>query len=667
MRKFIKIISLLLCFCMVSAFGFGCSPKGSGGTKEETLDDNKFDTDGELQASVLSPQDTVNLVCSTDDYGRTVDLIDGMKEDKDRYVGMWYVLWFGQHGGQQGGTYDITKLLNDDPDSLWNTAYNEVSPPGQYHYWGEPYYGYYNSRDPWVIRRHMELFCYAGIDFLVFDATNGFDYLDVVADILPIMEDMRTQGWPVPKFMFYCNSQSKDVIKILYEGYGDKAPDNASELKKNGIYKDEKYKELWFCPNGKPLIAAVTDPTNPSAGMVNGTNDLHRVTDPDMLEFFEFKESQWPTSQNYENGWPWIDWTRPQHVYGAGEETVMNVSTGQHNRLPFSDAVLADKTYKGEELMDTMWGRGYTTEDGPDHSDEAVRSGKNFEEQWQNAINADPKYTFVTGWNEWCALKSIGQPGNGEYFTAGNYNRPYFVDTFNEEFSRDVEMVKNGYGDNAFLQLMRNVRNYKGNKVTELPYGSVKSIDIEKGLIQWNAVSSVYFDLTGETNRNFINISGTETYVDNSLINDISQVRVSSDANYVYFLVETTEDMKIDLTKKNSMTLLIDVEGVNENSFKGFDYIVGRTKNEKGVASVEKYNCSPDGKVEYQAEKSGLYTYNGKYMQFRIPRAALGIQGEFRINFKVADNVTQPENIESYYTSGDVAPVGRLKYAYRGK
>lgn len=115
------------------------------------------------------------------------------------------------------------------------------------------------------------------------------------------------------------------------------------------------------------------------------------------------------------------------------------------------------------------------------------------------------------------------------------------------------------------------------------------------------------------------------------------------------------------------MTLLIDVEGVNENSFKGFDYIVGRTKNEKGVASVEKYNCSPDGKVEYQAEKSGLYTYNGKYMQFRIPRAALGIQGEFRINFKVADNVTQPENIESYYTSGDVAPVGRLKYAYRGK
>ena len=34
MRKFIKIISLLLCFCMVSAFGFGCSPKGSGGTKE---------------------------------------------------------------------------------------------------------------------------------------------------------------------------------------------------------------------------------------------------------------------------------------------------------------------------------------------------------------------------------------------------------------------------------------------------------------------------------------------------------------------------------------------------------------------------------------------------------------------------------------------------------
>lgn len=676
MRKLLKIISIMLTALLIGVSCIGCQTNpdtpdpGNGGNQEEEtgLADNIFDMDGELQASILSPADTVNLVCSTDDYGRTIDLIDGMKTDKDRYVGMWYVLWFGQHGGQQSGTYDITKLLNEDPDSLWDTSYNDVSPTGQYHYWGEPYYGYYNSRDPWVIRRHIELFCYAGIDFLVFDATNGFDYLDVVNDILAIMEDMRLQGWNVPKFMFYCNSQSKDVIKLLYEGYQEKAPADATDIKKNGIYKDGRYKELWFCPNDKPLIAAVTEEDNPSAGMVNGNNDLHRVTDPEMLEFFEFKESQWPTNKNYENGWPWIDWTRPQHVYGSGEETVMNVSTGQHNRLPFSDAVLADKVVNGEELMDTMWGRGYTSENGPDHSDSAVRSGANFEEQWKNAIEEDPKYTFVTGWNEWCALKSVGTPGNGDYFTQGNYNRPYFVDTFNEEFSRDVEMVKNGYGDNFYLQLMRNVRNYKGNKISSLPTGTQKTIDIEKGLTQWNSVESVYFDTKNETNRNFINIAGTETYVDNSLINDITQVRVASDSDYIYFLVETAADMQIDLTKKNSMNILIDVEGQDENSFKGFDYVIGRTKDGKGIASVEKYNCSAMGEVAYETSgRAALYTYNGRYMQFRIPKASLGITGEYRINFKIADNVTEPENMESYYTTGDVAPVGRLKYAYSGK
>ena len=35
------------------------------------------------------------------------------------------------------------------------------------YYWGEPLYGYYLSRDPWVMSRHVELFVEAGIDVLI--------------------------------------------------------------------------------------------------------------------------------------------------------------------------------------------------------------------------------------------------------------------------------------------------------------------------------------------------------------------------------------------------------------------------------------------------------------------------------------------------------------------
>lgn len=46
-----------------------------------------------------------------------------------------------------------------------------------------------------MIRRHLELFTLSGIDFIAFDCTNGFDYIEVVSTILPIMQEMYDEGW----------------------------------------------------------------------------------------------------------------------------------------------------------------------------------------------------------------------------------------------------------------------------------------------------------------------------------------------------------------------------------------------------------------------------------------------------------------------------------------
>lgn len=46
-----------------------------------------------------------------------------------------------------------------------------------------------------------------------------------------------------------------------------------------------------------------------------------------------------------------------------------------------------------------------------------------------------------------------------------NYGASYggvFNDAFNCAFSRDAEMMKGGYGDNYYMQIARNVREFSG-------------------------------------------------------------------------------------------------------------------------------------------------------------------------------------------------------------
>lgn len=654
-----KTMICILCAVLALGMLWGCgSPDPSD--DEVTIDKGNaasptytFTEDGILTVSDVSRQQTINRLSATDDFGRSFGYIDGFKEgEEQRYVGLFYFTWLGYHGGEMNGIYDVTKLIDTDPDALWaiDPSDTDVSPLGKYHFWGEPLYGYYNSRDPWVIRHQMELFTLCGIDFIAFDCTNGFDYIEVVSDILPIMQEMYDEGWNVPKFMFYLNTNSRDVIEGLYSG---KPTSSDNVLIREGIYKNGHYRDLWFAPEGKPKIAAITDPASTNGeGAIPSAEQV--VVDPEILDFFDFWESTWPNNTQYENGLPWMDWNRPQNVL----TDTINVSVAQHNHLPFSDALLS------AELADTMWGRGYTKQYGPDHSDDAIDAGLNFEEEWSVALEKNVKYTFVTGWNEWVAIKNHAALGNNSAYEECRGDRVYFVDTVNREYSRDIEMMKGGYGDTAFLQLMRNTRALKGREGS-MTAASHSVIDIAKGMNQWAAVSDVYYDVTGAVNRNFRNFSGSEMLVDDSVKNDIAEIRVAQDENYLYFLIVCEDDIVPNVESSNWMNLLIDVEGVNGNDFYGYDFVINRQSSYTGECSVERYDYR-NGQVSYDLEAKANFTLGGRYMQFRIAKADLDISGNFRINFKVADNVTDPEDIQSYYISGDVAPVGRLNYIYQG-
>ena len=358
-------------------------------------------------------QELYNLpqsLSAVDSLGRTLPVTPIERVPKPRAVGLFYFLWCGEHGRHQ--PYDVSKIVAADPDAGYHTDSPLWGNVGTYHHWGEPFYGYYYSDDEWVIRRHMALFCDAGVDFLYFDTTNAVIYEKNVKIVLRVLQEYHDAGFRIPKVMFYTNSASGKTVEAIY----------------NAVYKPRFCPDTWYYFEGKPVIIAVPEECSAEA-----------------RAFFNIKLAQWPNEPDKQGGWPWMDFTRPQRVFDnlRGEPEVINVSVAQHPQLRFGDSVLYGETEN----------RGRAFHNGENDPDPAAfLGGANFGEQFDRAISADPPVVLVTGWNEWIAGRWQGIP-----------ERPImFVDCANPEYSRDLEMMRGGYFDNYYLQFISCIRAYKG-------------------------------------------------------------------------------------------------------------------------------------------------------------------------------------------------------------
>ncbi len=562
---------------------------------------------------------SLRMLCGVDDFGRKIIPMGEIKSDKPRYVGLFYFLWLGMHPAEQKAVYEINRLEKENPAALW-AADDPKSPRGAYHFWGKPLFGYYNSADPWVLRKHAELLTAAGIDFLVFDATNAYTYPETVSVLLSVFDEYRRKGWNVPKFMFYTNCSCASTVRRLYDGSGEKQGSPFPD----GIYKSGLYRELWFAPEGKPLIAAITD----GNGGASDQGTAQAVRDKELLDFFDIKESQWPNvAAENPNGFPWIDFTRPQRLFG----NAVNVSVAQHNKLPFSDARCNTR------IENEMWGRGYTSANGPDHGTQAVHSGKNFEEQWQTAFEKDARYTFVTGWNEWIALKQ-----HGRIDTNGLGPRTFFVDAFNTEFSRDIEPMSGGYGDNFYLQLVRNVRKFKREQARPAPSPRhTADLGDERSL---TGIPTVYKNITvGAHARDHVGFCPAVRYTQPAPPFSVEEVRVASDDKNLVFLIKTAGN-----------AALASVVLAAENAPCGF---VLNRGGAAGACTVESV-----GGGEYKPVCTAQSALVGNALAISVPLAALGLKPPFAIAFKVVGaEGTEPS---AFYTQGTCAPAGRLGWVY---
>ena len=509
------------------------------------------------------------------------------------------------------GPYDISRILAKDPDALKQPASPLWGGMGTSHYWGEPLYGYYRSSDPWVLRRHARLLAEAGIDTLIFDTTNARSYPDVYMKLCEIFRQVRLAGGRTPQICFMVNTKAVETATEIYEA----------------LYKPGRYRELWFEWLGKPLM--LCDPAQAT---------------PELKEFFTLRAAHWPfTLTNTPLAWHW-EATYPQ-PYGYADDPAkpeqVNVSVAQNLRQ--QDGKVTNMSF-GDA-------RGRSFHDGrEDIAPGAVNQGYNFQEQWNRAFELGAPFVMVTGWNEWIAGRFGEATGT-----------PVFVDQFNEEFSRDIEPMKGGHGDNYYYQLVANVRRFKG--ASPLPRPSApKTITLSASFNQWSDIEPEFRDDIGDTIARDCDGLGGLKYADSTGRNDLAVFKVARDIRNVYFYART-QNAITPASGSNWMWLLIDTDQDSRTGWQGYDYIINRTVEPPHTTWLEKN----DGGWHWKKVARITLRVNGNQLAFAIPRKALGWPAgttQVAFDFKWADHLQHPGDIMDFYVSGDVAPEGRFNYRF---
>ena len=533
---------------------------------------------------------------------------------EDRYVGIFYFLWLGQHG--TGGPYDNTKILSQWPEAVNDPGHPAWGPEDSFHFWGEPLFGYYLGDDSWVLRKHVQLLTSAGIDFLVFDTTNAVIYKKVYDELFRIMDDIYNQGFKVPKFAFYTNTKSGQTISEIYDD----------------IYKQGRYKHLWFHWKGKPLM--IGDPEE---------------CDNEQRDFFTFRCNQWPNEEAKTNGFPWIEFQRPQRVFfnDEDEKEIINVSVAQHPSVAMSDTPFYQ--------YGNNWGRDY--HEGKDDTEypaqDAIYQGMNIAEQWEFALKEDPKMIFVTGWNEWIAMRLKGTP-----------ERPVlFVDQATLNFSRDIEPMKGGYEDHYYLQMIGYIRRFKGISGHDNRLNRTFALNVKPDFNTWQSIAQGYKDFEGDTGPRRHPGYGSYSYTDDTGRNDFVMLKAAHSDENLYFYAQTREPISPN-TDHHWMMLLIRNRRQLDSGWEGYHYIVNRKVKDEATTLLERST----GGWNWESAAEVSYTVQGNEMHIELPRALLGVDDPEEgiwIEFKWVDHMQNEGNIMDFYQYGDTAPKGRMNFVYK--
>lgn len=563
---------------------------------------------------------------ATDALGRTLSGHDECGPPRPgKYVGIFYFTWLGAHGYDRAGQlaedqgvlpktdeeyrspYDITRILAGE---------QEWGPWHAFHWWGQPHFGYYLSNDEWVIRKHSRMLTEAGVDVIICDVTNGLTYTATSLTICRVFREIRDAGGHTPQIAFLANSSALQVVRKLYDEF----------------YSQDLYPELWFRWKGKPLLLA---PSEELSDELRAFFTLRRSWAWSGTEWFGDGRDKWPWLDHYPQKWGWHEAPDiPEQVpVCVAQHATTNIGRSFHNGAQPPP----DQHHTGEGLC--------------------------FAEQWERALEVDPEFVFITGWNEWVAMRF---ESNGKQRLVGEIvpeGGSIFVDQYSQEYSRDIEPMKGGHRDNYYYQMVSYIRRFKGVRPPPKPTAP-KTIKINGRFKDWEDVAPEYRDDIGDTaHRDHPGWGAAGPYANQTGRNDIVVTKVARDNERVYFYARTRDPITAH-TDPHWMMLLLNTSGDPGDGWHGYNFIVNRSVVDEHTTTLERssggWNWEPVAQVRYAVQ--------GNEIELAAPRAALGLEmarGPLQLDFKWVDNVRDQPDIVDLLTDGDAAPSGRFAYRYQ--
>jgi len=602
----------------------------SGCTQNQTIAASK--------SSAMPMRDTFSDTwVATDDLGRTIATSPALRDGK--FVGLFFFTWHGVHGYDEAynpvdaGQGVIPKTDHEDYKSPFDTTvilaqdpnHRQWGAPEAFHHWGQSEWGYYLSDDEFVIRKHCQDFVDAGIDVLIVDATNGFTYRDIYLNICRVYQEIRDSGQPTPQIAFVCNSGHVTVVNKIYGEF----------------YSKNLYPDLWFRWKGKPLILT------PSEGLSDEIKNFFTLRQSWAWSYAPwFGDEPAPWFGDGKDKWPWIDYYPQQPGWHESPDKPEHLSVAVASHPMFNI------------------GRSYHKGKQPPPGQYRTSEGAHFAEQWQRALEVDPEFVLITGWNEWTAMRFISK-GEGEQMAGKPIPKggSFFVDSYDQEFSRDIEPMKGGYGDSYYYQMTDFIRQYKG--VRTLPHsGPARTIAIDGDFSEWTTVTPEYFDTIGDTHhRDHPGWGRIKSYTNFTGRNDFTSAKVARDIRNMYFYVRTDKPISPS-TDKNWMLLFIDADANPKTGWKGYDYLVNHEIKNGTHSFLKQYDPKSNSWKTLDTVPSRV---KGNQLELAVPRKFLKLtrDSDVTVDFHWADNITKLGDITEFAQGGDSAPIRRFNYRYQ--
>jgi hypothetical protein len=372
---------------------------------------------------------------------------------------------------------------------------------------------------------------------------------------------------------------------------------------------------------------------------------------PAIQNFFTFRKpvGSYFSGPSGPNQWGWLE-VFPQHVFYDKQNNPEQVTVGvAQNALGDDLSFMSHKS----GAMGRSWHNGKK-----DNRPGAEYWGLNFAEQWARALEIDPEFIFVTGWNEWVA----GRFQQWHKYTSWQHSyhpKAMFVDQYNHEYSRDIEPMKGGHTDSYYYQLISYVRKFKGVR-KNIPARRLYKIGIDGDFQDWQEVRPVFYDTAFDTSHRDFRGYGDTWYKNKTGRNDFVTLKTALDKENVYFYAKTGAPIT-GPHDKNWMLLFIDSDMNKKTGWQGYDYLINKSVLNSTKTTLQKYF----GKANFSTVAQIDYKVFGNEIEIQVPLRSLQLSANrVEFDFHWADNIQKFGYIIEFSINGDSAPNRRFNYRF---